>query len=159
MDVLVAKCTEVSTPVLVLWTAVIGLVISLIYCLTTPSSHILSPDISSLSWSTWATYTGLALSGLLAFTTLTKSLQLISPNMVASLRSLELVLAFLVQSLLTGTSPEPLSCLGGGLILSGVLLLAFQDHIIRANRRLGEYVKEQVRQKRCGEMERTRLLL
>ena len=159
MDVLVAKCSEVSTPVLVLWTAVIGLVISLIYCLTTPSSHILSPAISSLSWYTWATYTGLAVSGLLAFTTLTKSLQLISPNMVASLRSLELVLAFLVQSLLTGTSPEPLSCLGGGLILCGVLLLAFQDHIIRANRRLGEYVKEQVRQKRSGEMERTRLLL
>ena len=44
---------------------------------------------------------GLAVSGLLAFTTLTRSLQLISPNLVSSLRTLELVLAFLVQSLLT----------------------------------------------------------
>ena len=159
MDVLVAKCEEVSAFVLLLWTAISGLAISIIYCVATPQSAILSPDILHITWHHWALYLGLALSGLLAFATLTKSLQLISPNMVASLRSLELVLAFLVQSLLTGTSPEPLSCLGGGLILCGVLLLAFQDHIIRANRRLGEYVKEQVRQKRSGEMERTRLLL
>ena len=41
---------------------------------------------------------GLAVSGLVAFTTLTRSLQLISPNLVASLRCLELVLAFLLQT-------------------------------------------------------------
>ena len=62
---------------------------------------------------------GLALSGLLAFTTLTRSLQLISPNLVASLRTLELVLAFCVQSIVTGLAPGLLSCLGGGLILIG----------------------------------------
>ena len=62
---------------------------------------------------------GLAVSGLLAFTTLTRSLQLISPNLVASLRSLELVLAFLVQAVITGQPPQTLSWLGGGLILIG----------------------------------------
>ena len=62
---------------------------------------------------------GLALSGLFAFTTLTRSLQLISPNLVASLRTLELVLAFCVQSIITGLAPSLLSCLGGGLILIG----------------------------------------
>ena len=41
---------------------------------------------------------GLGVSGLVAFTTLTRSLQLISPNLVASLRCLELVLAFLLQT-------------------------------------------------------------
>ena len=69
---------------------------------------------------------GLSLSGLLAFATLTKSLQLISPSLVSALRTLELVFAFLVQSLLTGVSPSLPSCLGGGAILCGVLLLAFQ---------------------------------
>ena len=79
--------------------------------------------------------------------------------MVASLRSLELVLAFLVQSLLTRTSPDPLSCLGGAVILGGVLLLAFQDQIIRANRRLGELVKNKIGEKRLEPGERARLLL
>ena len=59
------------------------------------------------------------MSGLVAFTTLTRSLQLISPNLVASLRSLELVLAFLVQAVITGQPPQTLSWLGGGLILIG----------------------------------------
>ena len=76
---------------------------------------------------------GLAVSGLVAFATLTKSLQLISPNLVSSLRTLELVLAFLVQSLLTGVSPSLPSCLGGGAILSGVLLLALQASVLRSH--------------------------
>ena len=72
----------------------------------------------------------------MAFTTLTKSLQLISPNLVASLRTLELVLAFLVQSILTGLSPPLTSSLGGALILLAVLLLASQDRIMLALRNL-----------------------
>ena len=67
----------------------------------------------------------------MAFTTLTKSLQLISPNLVASLRTLELVLAFLVQSILTGLSPPLTSSLGGALILLAVLLLASKDRIMQ----------------------------
>ena len=45
MDVLVAKCEEVSASVLLLWTAISGLAISIIYCLATPQSEILSPAI------------------------------------------------------------------------------------------------------------------
>ena len=145
MDVLVAKCEEVSAFVLLLWTAISGLAISIIYCVATPQSAILSPDILHITWHHWALYLGLALSGLLAFATLTKSLQLISPNLVASLRTLELVLAFLVQSILTGASPSLLSCLGGGAILGGVLLLAFQDNILEARRNLTSLVKKYLR--------------
>ena len=104
---------------------------------------------------------GLAVSGLLAFTTLTKSLQLISPNLVASLRTLELVLAFLVQSLITGLSPDLLSWLGGLLILTGVLLLALQDLRLGALTSLVNSVKEQLRRQTFGreEEERAGLLL
>ena len=69
--------------------------------------------------------TGLSLSGLLAFTTLTKSLQLVSPNLVSSLRCVELVLAFGVQSLITMEAPSLLSCLGAVLINLGVIILAY----------------------------------
>ena len=168
MDVLVAKCEDVSASVLLLWTALSGLAISVIYCLSSPQSQILSGGLLQISWQDWALYLGevrgrscslilryflsegLALSGLLAFATLTKSLQLISPNLVASIRTLELVLAFLVQSLLTGLSPSLPSCLGGGAILSGVLLLASQQNILWASRKLGTVVKEQLRKLRLS---------
>ena len=66
------------------------------------------------------------MSGLLAFTTLTRSLQLVSPNLVSSLRCVELVLAFAVQGLITLQVPSIISCVGGGLIIIGVIILAFQ---------------------------------
>ena len=65
----------------------------------------------------------------MAFTSMTLALKLISPNLVSSLRTLELVLAYGVQSLVTGESPDIWSCFGGGLILFGVLMLTFQDKI------------------------------
>jgi len=97
MDVLVAKCSNVSTAVLVNWSAIAGFVIVVIYCKIEDSSYILSPRIYNTTWSQWATFIGLAISGLIAFATLTKSLHLISPNLVSSLRCLELVLAFSIQ--------------------------------------------------------------
>ena len=69
------------------------------------------------------------MSGLAAFTTLTKSLQLVSPNLVASLRCVELVAAFAVQSLLTSTAPSLVASTGAALIILGVLLLAFQPQL------------------------------
>ena len=58
MDVLVAKCSEVSASVLLLWTAILGQIISIIYCLYTPQSKILSNEISSITWQTWSLYLG-----------------------------------------------------------------------------------------------------
>ena len=74
---------------------------------------------------------GLSLSGLVAFTTLTLSLQLISPNLVAGLRCVELVLAFSVQAIITGSLPDVVSSLGGTLIILGVIILAVQDSLLK----------------------------
>ena len=60
---------------------------------------------------------------------MTQALKLISPNLVSSLRALELVLAYSVQILITGENPDIWSCFGGVLILIGVLVLTFQDNI------------------------------
>ena len=78
----------------------------------------------------------MSISGLFAFTTLTKSLQLISPNLVASLRCLELVLAFSVQSLIDGEFPDFVSVTGGLLITFGVIILAFQEEFLHIIQRL-----------------------
>ena len=77
----------------------------------------------------WIILIVLAVSGLMAFTSMTLALKLISPNLVSSLRTVELVLAYGVQALVTGESPDSWSCFGGGLILSGVLILTIHDKI------------------------------
>jgi len=132
MDVLIAKCISVSASVLILWTAVIGFLIAVTYGLLNPGSYILSINVVNIPARDWAIFFGLSISGLLAFFTLTKSLQMISPNLVASLRTLELVLAFSVQSLITGLAPDILSCVGGTFIFVGVLMLALQDQLLLA---------------------------
>ena len=58
MDVLVAKCEDVSTAVLVLWTAVIGLGISVLYELLHSGSNILSLDIINIPALDWAIFVG-----------------------------------------------------------------------------------------------------
>jgi len=142
MAVLVAKCEDVSTSVLVLWTAIIGLGIAVTYGLLHPGSMILSHQMVNIPAKDWAIFFGLALSGLLAFTTLTRSLKLISPNLVASLRTLELVLAFCAQSIVTGLAPSLLSCLGGGLIMIGILMFALQHQILSASSIIISILKE-----------------
>jgi drug/metabolite transporter (DMT)-like permease len=103
-----------------------GLIITVL-----PGYRLLSSDMFKITWSDWIILIGLAVSGLMAFTSMTLALKLISPNLVSSLRTLELVLAYGIQALVTGESPDIWSYFGGGLILSGVLMLTFQDRIFK----------------------------
>ena len=111
------------------WAAISGLIISVGFSQVLSGCRLLSSDIVKISWSDWLILIGLAVSGLLAFTSMTYALKLISPNLVSSLRTLELVLAYVVQTIVTGENPDIWSCFGGGLILTGVLMLTFQDKI------------------------------
>ena len=58
MDVLVAKCEDVSTSVLVLWTAIIGLGIAVTYGLLHPGSMILSHLVVDIPAKDWAIFFG-----------------------------------------------------------------------------------------------------
>jgi len=143
-NVVVSKCRSVASPVLVNMSAVLGLAVSFAYCLGDSESLILSSRVTSMSWQQWGFFVGLSLSALLAFTTLIKSLQLVSPNLVASLRCSELVMAFGIQSLITMEAPSLLSCLGAVLINLGVIILAYhatfeklEDKVIRFIKNIG----------------------
>ena len=119
------------SPVLLSWSAVMGLLASLVYCLASPTSVLVTPaSWTQVTPTMAALYIGLSISGLLAFTTTTRSLQLACPSLVSSLGCSELVVAFIVQSLITGQSPNLLSSLGGGLIVTGVIILAIQAGLI-----------------------------
>ena len=129
--VLVARCREVATPVLAAWSSAAGLVLGAASCVLDQRTPLVSTQ--PLQWATLLgrrspqsvvcltlhTTAGLSVCGLVAFTTLTLALQLISPNLVSSLRCLEMVAAFLVQSLITGATPSLLSSAGGLLVILG----------------------------------------
>jgi len=142
MNVLISMCHDVSNSVLVAWSAVAGLAISLIYCVVNDKSYILSSHIVDTTLTQWLTFLGLSISGLLAFTTLTKSLQLISPSLVASLRCLELVLAFSVQIIISGSVPDLIVVIGAFLISLGVIILAFQKKIKEFQDKLKQMIKD-----------------
>jgi len=159
MNVLVARCRAVPSPVLVNVSAAAGLLLATLYCLLDPGSQLLGPRILTTTWAQWATFAGLSVSGLAAFTTLTKSLQLVSPNLVASLRCVELVAAFAVQSLLTSTAPSLVASTGAALIILGVLLLAFQPQLDHCRCVLIKRVSEAtVRVTLTSEMDTARLI-
>jgi len=157
MNVVVSKCSSVASPVLVNTSAVLGLAMSLAYCIGDSESLIISSRIYTTSWQQWATFGGLSLSGLLAFTTLTKSLQLVSPNLVSSLRCVELVLAFGVQSLITMEVPSILSCVGAGLIIIGVIIIAYHATFEKLEDKVIRFIKNIVRPN-YEDMETERLL-
>ena len=128
-----------STPVLVNCAALFGLIINVSVCQVLQGCRVLSSDILKISLIDWIILIGLAVSSLMAFTFMTLALKLISPNLVSSLRTVELIVAYGVQAIVTGESPDIWSCFGGGLILFGVLMLTFQDKISQyGNQRIGD---------------------
>ena len=58
-----------------------------------------------------------------------KSLRMVPPATVATLRTTEIVVAFVAQSLLTNTSPELMDTLGATFIFSAAIALIFEKHI------------------------------
>ena len=88
------------------------------------------------------TLTGLSLSGLVAFNTLTLSLQLISPNLVAGLRCLELVIAFSVQGIISNSLPDVVSSIGGTLIIFGVIILAIQNSLVKYTKMMLKWIED-----------------
>ena len=53
-----SRCSSVASPVLVNTSAVLGLAMSLAYCLGDSESLILSSRVTSMSWQQWATFGG-----------------------------------------------------------------------------------------------------
>jgi len=143
MDVIIAKCEGVSTTVLVNWLAIPGLVIAVIYTQFDARSCILSANIVNISAYDWFILLATAVIGLLASITMCQAIKMISPAIVAALSTLELPLAYVVQTLLSGQVPDMFSCLGGGLILSGVLILSFHHKLpcFRSRQNAEEYTR------------------
>ena len=58
MNVMVSMCKHVSSNILVSWSAVSGVLMAVIYCLSEGTSSILSDKIYNTSWILWLTLFG-----------------------------------------------------------------------------------------------------
>ena len=126
-------CTEINPLVLLWWSGIGGLFVSLMAFTFDTKARILTASISIISYGDWSAYFIMAIIGLLAYFCMTKSLQMIDPTVVSFIRSLEIVLAFLVQILIMNQIPNYLAVIGAVLVLVSVGSIAIQDFFSKKN--------------------------
>jgi drug/metabolite transporter (DMT)-like permease len=75
-------------------------------------------------------YFGIALSGMLGFFFMTKSLQMIDPTVVAFIRALEIIFGYVFQVFVMQQIPTVLSLVGTGLVLISIIAISLQNILI-----------------------------
>jgi len=122
---------DIANTVIVFWVALAALIISSVLEFAVPGCLILTLKVAQYSATQWCILFGLALSGLAAYFSMIKSLKMISPTLVATLRSLEIVLAFGVQIILDGSLPNPISSAGAFLVCFGICMSGIASYRTR----------------------------
>ena len=95
-NVTIAKCEKVSSKVMVFYSGLGGLLISLVCSSRDPANAILF-SITAIAGDTWLMLILLGLMGIIGYFSMTRSLRLIPPTTVAVLRALEIILAYIAQ--------------------------------------------------------------
>ena len=93
--------------------------------------QILSYDFLSIDVYIWLAFFGMALAGILSFFFVTRSLQLIDPTIVAFVRALEIVFAYVAQVTILQQIPTTLAIIGAGCVMGSVLAVALQQKILQ----------------------------
>jgi len=125
-NVSIARCERVSSKVLVFYSGLGGVLISLI-CAAFDSENKIILNISAVEDSSWLLLLVLGLMGILGYFALTRSLRLIPPTTVAVLRAMEIILAYAVEALVMGEIPNGLSLSGSTLVMVSVVAFAMEQ--------------------------------
>jgi len=136
-NVIASFTKEVNNGVIVFWVAMSALILSSGLEFVVPGCKILTLHGSQYTNTQWCVLFGLALSGLAAYKSMVKSLQMISPTLVATLRSLEIVLAFGAQSCIDMAPPDPISSTGAFLVCLGITMSGVATWLAARPRRTG----------------------
>ena len=108
-----------------------GLFVSVISANVDTQRQILSYDFLSIDVYIWLAFFGMALAGILSFFFVTRSLQLIDPTIVAFVRALEIVFAYVAQVTILQQIPTTLAIIGAGCVMGSVLAVALQQKILQ----------------------------
>jgi len=127
-NILIAKCEVVTSSVLVFYSGMGGVIVALLCSIFDPNNKIVF-SISDISLDDWLILVALGASGMIGYFSMTRSLKLIPPTTVAVLRALEIVLAYIVQALVMGETPDLLSISGSSFVGVSVIAIALEDQI------------------------------
>merc|ERR1719295_2573653 len=128
-NVLIAKCHQVSSTIMVFYSGVGGVFLSILSGFSDPSNRILF-HITSITTSQWVALGVLGVAGVLGYFCLTRSLQLIPPTTVAVLRAMEIIISYLIQALVMAEVPNSLALGGSSLVVLSVLAFALEQPIL-----------------------------
>lgn len=127
-NVLIAKCQEVSSSVLVFYSGLGGVILAVVFTATDPSIR----DMEAADYFNPDEMLVLSLVtalGILGYFLHTRALLLLHPTIVSALRTLEIVFAYLAQALLMGSIPDLLTLAGSSMVLISVLALALETTV------------------------------
>ena len=130
LNVAINFCKDVNSLVLLWWAGFGGLIVSLVSSTFDDKETILNTDIVNLDLYHWLAFFGMATAGIFSYFCMTKSLQMIDPTIVAFVRALEIVFAYVAQIAIMHQLPNLLAVIGGSCVLISVLAMAIQPKII-----------------------------
>jgi len=130
-SVVLKYCKESPFGVLVFWVATSALCLSIVGQYLLPGCYILTERGQLLTLTQWGCLFGMAVAGLVAYLSLARALQLASPTVVNSCRSLEIVLSYGIQAALDNSLPDPICCSGAALVCLGIFLMTLQTWLDR----------------------------
>jgi len=112
--------------------AVFALALALIFENILPEGcYILTGKAEQLSGIQWGALVGMGFSGLAAYLSLTRAIKMVSPTIVSSLRSLEILLAFGVEAVINDAMPCAIRLTGACGVCAGIFLTALQGWLDR----------------------------
>ena len=131
LNISIHFCAEINSNVLMWWSGIGGFFLSLIAFTFDSNAQMLSPDIVKIPLAQWLAYTGMSISGIIAYFCMTKSLQMIDPTVVSFVRALEIIVAYVAQYVVMNEVPEMLSIVGAALVLVSVSSMTLQNLIVQ----------------------------
>lgn len=130
LNVAINMCQEVPSIVLLWWTGFGGLFVSFVSFTFDENARIFTSHVVDIPYTDWLIYIFIGVGGIAAYFCMTKSLQMIDPTVVAFIRALEIVFAYIIQVAIIQQIPAVMSIIGASLVLLSVFAMALHDKIM-----------------------------
>ncbi|XP_066587381.1 solute carrier family 35 member G1-like isoform X2 [Prorops nasuta] len=126
--VVMRKCAEIHYSVMVLNLSMWSLITALIFYFIVPDDHA-HQHLIPRDWFTWGQILLIAFTGLSGQVLVTKALKIEGAGKVSVTRSLDIILAYVIQVYFFGEQPTSTSITGAALIIFSVITMGFEREI------------------------------
>jgi drug/metabolite transporter (DMT)-like permease len=133
-NILINKCDQIRSTILVFYAGLCGVFASIIGCLLQADTNRIVTDLESLLPMDWVILIMTSLVGIMAYFAMTAALKMITPTSVSVLRALEIVLAYLCQIVVMHQIPNKLCMIGATLVIVSVVGIAIEERYSASRR-------------------------